>query len=573
MINIRMWAPKVVVGLLFCFWVGEIFAQIPPNSRRFQINDYYGPDGSGGYELYRAHGFALQSADNIKTKIFLLPLVEARTHAIEFYDDDGFLYDPADSPKQLARSISIPLALHQKLPSKEHTPAFVSALSDGISVTNYMYPSAKAPNGMSLIYPPAQGLAPQLHQANMERDRLFAEQQKMIEQFDNYAPELVNLLELEISVRIGSEQISVVSYPHSFITMGDTLSVAVENPSMYEQNRIRQGKMDVLVAYKFRDAKTSTISARFDAKRIVNRFLREVQQSSVKKKSSGWQFLGFGSRRSTLKTAFNQSVDSQFKGSTSESTTIEMFDADDSMIEQFEADFFPELSRQSVIENHLEAARIAAASGNEKLRDLHLKYADAVENSNPDLEVDVADAVASLSAGDYAGFLAKGVRWGDHRATGNSSFRRVINEQAAIDKNKAWSQSRTVSVQRSLTMKADRLNTREQWPDMGICGVVSYNYQVPIERWNGWQWVQKVGVMPTCVTENGPARSAGIIPGMIVADFDGELFTSSLEAEDFLRRYKPGDRVTARVVDFPPGRPPQYTDYDIQLSAGKPIKL
>ncbi|MEZ8338793.1 hypothetical protein AB6C52_13285 [Vibrio cyclitrophicus] len=570
MLGFKAWDPYVMGCLLLCLVAGDLFADVPGNSRRFQISNYYAPDGNGGHTLYRSHGFSQQSATGIKTRIFILPLVELNEGQMKFIDKQGFLFSPDDTPNKLAHTISIPLTITQRLPDKTHIPAIVSALDSGLERKNYMYPAVKDPNGFPLIYPPAQSLMFPIQQMNQNREKLYQEQEALINKFKNFAPELVNLTELEISVRVGSEIIANSRYNNSFTIMGNSLAIDVTNPTIFQQNRIRQNGHEVLVAYKFRDAKTATISANFNAKKIIDSFLSETQNSMVAQKSSGWQFLGFGSRRKTLRTSFNQSVDNQFKGEEVEKTTIEMFDADDSMMAQFEADFFPALSRQSVIDNHLEAANKAADIGNSKLRDLHLKYADSIKNSDPNLEVDIAGAVASLSAGDYAGFIAKGVRWGDHRASGNSSFRRVIHQQAEINKQKSWSQARTISVQHSLTMKADTLKEKEQWADMGICGMTSYNYQVPVQAWNGWVWETRTGALPTCITEGGPAHIAGIIPGMIIVSFDGEVLINQLDTQDFLDDYEPGDRVTAKIVNFPPGQAPTYHKIDMVLSAGPP---
>lgn len=156
-----------------------------------------------------------------------------------------------------------------------------------------------------------------------------------------------------------------------------------------------------------------------------------------------------------------------------------MFDASDDMIAQFENGFFPELSRQRVVEGHRQAALKAEEAGNNRLRDLHLKYADSVKVDDPDLQVDIEKAAAALSKKDYIGFLAHGVRWGSRKATGNSTFPRVISTRVDTEENKNWSQRRTVSVQHSVSIPLDKQSAeKEQDVFLGAVNAVSYRYPI-----------------------------------------------------------------------------------------------
>lgn len=547
------------------------WGDVPHNSRHFSISNYFYPDIDGNYVRYRAHGFAQQRTDQNVGRLFLLPVIELVPEKVQFINETGIDFDPLTSDT-VATTIIVPLRITKRLPSKPHLPAIAAALEGGIERSHYVMPMAKATDGSFLIFPPASGLMHQLMNSVAAYQTMLDEQERDIGKYENYAAELVSLSEMEVNVILDNQIIARRVFDNTFISRsGSFLNIEVVNPSLYQQNRIARGNMNVLVSYKFRDARTRTINARFDARRIIHSFLSETQRSAVSSSSSGWSFLGLGSRRKTVKSAFDSEVRSRYEGSNYESTSIEMFDASEDMIAEFERDFFPELSRDKVIENHLAAA--AEAGSDTRMRDLHLKYAESLQISDPNLEVDIAGAVASLAAKDYAGFLAKGVRWGSHRATGNSSFRRVVVDDAEIESKREWAQMRTVSVQHALTENVVAFEKDEHRPSLGLCGAMQYNYPVPERNmWGQMMMRQRQGMMPSCVTEGGPAFRAGLIPGMIVTAIGGRAITNDTQLADLLRQYEPGDRIRVKIREYD-GMNPMNTwerDFELVLTAGAP---
>lgn len=377
------------------------FAQIPHNSKKFSISEYYYPDLRGNLTKYVCHGFVQPRAGTAKARLFLLPVLNRDENKVKYIDSDGNEFKPVGGSK-IAKSIIIPVKISSELPNVTQIPAIVSSLEDGVTQPVYIRPMVTGPNNTFYIYQPAAVMQPTLIQSASGYKSMYDKQQKLVERYANYSPELASLTEVEVAVLIEDQIIANKSYKNTLLFNNGLLTkIEVVSPSLYQQNRVLGGNYDLLVTYKFRDAKTSTISARFDAKKIINHFLEETQKSMKKSSSSGWQVLGFGSRKKTLKTSLSIAMKENYKGENYQSTEVEMFDATDDMIEEFERDFFPEITRERAIENHRAAAAEAASNGNNALRDLHLKYVASLENSDPNLDVDIEKAASALSAGDY----------------------------------------------------------------------------------------------------------------------------------------------------------------------------
>lgn len=564
----------LTAGLLLTF-VFEGIAQMPLNSKRFIITDYYYPNSKNNYVEYRAHGFAQQTTSSLKGLLFFLPIITRDNEKIEFYDENGIDFEPVVGNTKLAKSIVIQINISSNLPNDTQLPAIASALGNGIKISNYIRPMAKGPNDSYLIYPPAQfgGLEPALRESAKDYEQKLAEQAKISSEYSkNYKAEIVSLSELEVNIQIDNDVISSVKYDNTFVTTSGVLAkMVITNPTISQQNRIARGKFNVFVRYKFRDANTSTIEAQFDAKKVIDKFLEETQKSHQSSKSSGWQFLGFGSRKKTVSTSLNSELQSNYHGDNYESTVVEMFDPSDDMIKQFENDFFPEIAKEKVIENHKAAALLAESQGNNSLKELHLKYIAALQSTDPNLEVDISKAVASLAAQDYVGFIANGVRWGSNETGANSSFRRVVHTTQEIEDKKVWAQKRTYSVQHALTEIIEPKTITKNHVSLGLCGAMSYNY--PIYTQNNFGQIQttmKTGMMFSCVIDGGPLRTAGLIPGMIIKSIDGRVITTGAELETLLDMHKPGDKISIKTIDYQGIQVIEKT-IEVKLTAGAPI--
>lgn len=554
----------IAVSLLLLYSTFSVNAQVPYNSKRFIVNNYFYPDSKGNFTRYRAHGFAQLSVNSVKGSIYYFPILSKNDSEIKYIDETGLNFTPNGT--KTATAIIIPINIKTELPNPTQLCSIMGELM-GEKQFRYYPPVAVGPMGSFLVIPQSQHLLqPLVDNANQYVSQML-KQQAIANEYKNYNAEQISLSELEVRVIIDNKEIGYQRFDGTFINPeGYLTQVEITNPTIYQQNRISQGNYRLVISYKFRDSKVSSINAQFDAKTIIDQFMKESQTSAQQSSSSGWSFLGFGSRRKSLKTSFDRSVENQYNGDHYQSTVVEMYDATDDMIAEFERDFFPELTQQRVIENHLKAANEAAAQGNTALRDLHLKYASSLQNNDPNLEVDIAKAVASLSQNDYVGFIANGVRWGDYRTEGNSSFRSVIHSHEEISKMTKWTQVRKVSVQHALTESIEALQEDFFMPSLGICGMIGYTYGAPVQTPWGMQLEQRQGIMPSCVIENGPAYKGGLMPGMIITKIGGKVINNLTELEELLDDYEPGDNLTIRILN---PNAPQYSETDLTIKLTK----
>jgi len=542
---------KLLLSLLtVVLSMGPLLAQIPVNSKRFFVDDYFYVNARGNYDRYSTHGFIAQSPSNVAAKVFILPSLGITGDEITYISEDGNTFRPYGST--VARSIIIPVNFEAKLPGSNQYPAIY--LADGQPGDNWqILPLMSNPNGTILMSnnPPVP-LGPitgqitnNINTAAQEYANHYKTQQDLINNFGSkYDLELVNITELEIEVIIDNEVVSSVSYPGSIVNNSGLLTeIAVVRPSLYQQNRIKGGNFLLSVSYKFRDVNAQYINARFNVRRIINQFVQETQRVARSSSSSGWQIMGFGNRRKRIRTSISYDLQQQMQDRTYEQTVIEMFDASDALLEQFEATFFPSLSRQRVIEGHLAAAEDPTVPS--ELRALHLRYAEALQVEDPNLEVDVEKAAAALSKKDYAGFLAHGVRMGSSSGSSNSNFRRVVNSQADIEQNQQWTQVRNVSIQHKVTqlVKPHEEDYHEVW--LGLSGAIPFNYLDQPNQFS--QPVQRTGLVLRGLMTNGPMHSAGMAAGMLVESIEGQRVGTREELLSLLEDYEPGDELDFRV--------------------------
>ena len=70
------------------FVVFPVFAQVSPNSRRFEVKNYIAIDQTGNYHPYFTHGYAEITPNGTRAKLFIMPLLEidpAKTLDVFFF--------------------------------------------------------------------------------------------------------------------------------------------------------------------------------------------------------------------------------------------------------------------------------------------------------------------------------------------------------------------------------------------------------------------------------------------------------------------------------------------------------
>ncbi len=538
------------VSIITVLFVQNAFTQILPNSKKFDIKDFLLQGPTGSLKHFNSKGFIQHTASGSSGRVFILPTVKIDFANIKYSGDDGISYDAYLGDDVPARSITIPITYHLELPLKSEIPVLYDA-SVGLQLTRFFpeplpikFDDWTWNSWEAINYPGFKNTMKSIYDQYVND---YNNQQAKIAKFANYAAEKVSLNSLEVTLNVDDEYISGKKYTGDFF-VGDNIltTISIRNPDLYTQNKILQKQFEIVASYKFRDAKTSTISAQFDASQIINHVLEESQKSLQKKKSSGWSVLGFGQRRKSIRTSINQQVNNQVNDNSLEGTKIEIFDADDSMIDNFENNFFPVINKNEVINNHKIAAINAANDGKDSLSNLHLSYAKAIEENDPNLETDIAGALASLAAQDYIGFVAKGVRWGSNTGTGSNSFRSTITSNIEISKRKDWLQSKTISVQRTLTERIPFIAQRlKHQPYFGFMLTLETSYQV----FGTDNWGRPIptgyskGVVPVLVAKGGPAHLSGIQPGMIITFIDGVPITTNDDFKLKLKDRNPGEEV------------------------------
>lgn len=546
-------------------------SQVTPNSNRFDVENYIAIDNSGKYYPYTAHGFYENAASGATAKIYLLPILKLDLTKIKFIDQQGRESSQSD---ENIRSMIIPVTQDLALPNESQKAAIDAAINGHTTIRAFFSPIVRNSAGFPVVSPFVNSNSTLYNQivamaTNYEANAINPQQQLINDYNARYKAQIISLTELEIIVEAGSEVVYTKRIPSTWITTGGTLSrITIDNPTEYVKNLIAGGNGQILFSYKFKDSKSSTISAHIDATAIVNQLLSEAYQSSVSQQSSGWSFLGFGSSKKSIKSSFDQQVSQQYNANSIANTTIEMYDADEQMIKEFENTFFPTLSQQEAIQNHINAAEKAKAEGNTALQNLHLKYVESLQNNNPNLTPNIEAAVAALGKNDYIGFIANGVRWGSNSASGNNSFRRVLSSSEMTSMAANWDQTKVISIQHSVTQPVTVSEEVEFRATLGLIDAIPFQnnlymstgYSVAMQNING------VFIGP--ITVGGALHQNNIAPGTLMTKIGSYAVYSGQTLTDALSHYKPGDKTYITLIVPTAANPNVFQEQRVQVTLG-----
>lgn len=540
---------KKICFLALLSYAHTQFSQVTPNSNRFEIKNYIAINDNGKYYPYNAHGFIENAGSGSNGKIFMMPLLELDLKRIRYIDSNGHETDKSSSD---VYSITIPITANTSLPNESQKAAIGSSLNSGTAIKFFAPPLVKDNFGGNLINPNAGIYSPQIiAQINQYEQNILHKQQQYIDAYNQHPSQIISLTEYEVIVKVGNETVYSDRFPGTLIAMGNSLDdISIDRPTPYVKNRISEGNFTILIKYKFRDSKNSYINAQIDANTIISQFFSEVQRSTVSQSSSGWSFLGFGSRRKSLKSSFDQQVDQRYTDQRFSNTTIEMFDVDDQMIQLFEDNFFPKTSQQNAIDNHLAAAEKARQEGNSQLQQYHLDYVKALQTNDPNLEANIGAAVAALSKNDYIGFIAHGVRWGDYRTEGNSTFRRVLNSTEMAEMHTRWSQTKTISVQHSVSQKVGITQNVELRASLGLINGIPYpaNNMFISNGFTG-QWKTIRGIVLGPIIAGSALHMKSITPGTLITKIGSHSVYDAQSLTDAMESYSPNETTTVTVIE------------------------
>ena len=548
-----------------------VAAQVEPNSDFYTVREFYYQNTDGEWVEYRGAGFAGPKVEGVTPSLWVLPRMWVDRAAIRFVDANGEPFTPTSSTAVRVYSVNVPVAYDAKLPGRPQQAAIGAALKgEGI---NYF---EQRPQLDNLGNPPMLPAATQdfqvrqlIMQSYQQRIPYFDALDRAVANYGSYSARAAALNEVKVALLIDGVEVASREYKGTQINYGGTLpAVPLVSPSIYQVNKIRNGDFELLVSFRFRDAKWAFVDGRFDAKLVIDQFIEETQTATTASSSSGWQVLGFGSRRKRLKQSLSQNFSYRDKVDRIENTRLVTFDATDDMVARFETAFFPEVAKQKVIESHLAAAGQADNEGRADLAKLHRDYVTAIQNDDPSLEVDINKAAAALSAGDYAGFIAHGVRFSNNDQTRTNNFRRVITRQVEIDEKREWLDYRQTSVQRETSIPLPIESSAEARGSLGLCDGQVGPFRI-VRPFGQFQDVS--ALLVTCIQTGSPMARANVLPGTVIISINGHLPTSFQDLDQLLDSTRPGDEMHIRYVN---GFGPQGTiiaDRWVKLVRGKPV--
>jgi hypothetical protein len=533
-----------------------VSAQVPPNSRYFSVEEYFYRDSTGNYRPYRVAGFASPAQTGNPARLIILPTLYIDERSARFFDAEGRVFDPSAGGR--AQTIVLEPRITNALPTQIQIPAIGGALT-GVNEREHLM--APLLNTMNLPYmfeghlaPPASynwgNIAFAINQHYQAYTNQVSQQATRGLAYASHLPQQGNVSQLKVSLLVGGEVVATRVIPGNSISPNRVASISLQNPTPVQQNMIASGDYELELSYGFRDVSTASIQARLDAVAVVDQVLRETQTATTRNSSSGVQILGFGSRRTKIKSALDQQISSQHNETNIQGTSIVSYDATDAMIERFENAFFPKTDIGDVIRSHREAAAAARQQTppNTRLAEVHEGYANALASSNQLAEVDMEKAAASLTAGDWAGFLAHGVRAASNNDRRVNEFRRVITNHEEIRRQNSWSELQQVTLQREATSVVRPPRTRDRPAYWGICGKVPTTFNAFVANsWSPGSWQGREGVLITCVHEGSPAAQANLVPGRIVTRIGSRPVRDLADWEEVTQMYAPGDQAQVGV--------------------------
>ncbi|MEW6369469.1 MAG: hypothetical protein AB1584_00930 [Pseudomonadota bacterium] len=524
--------------------------EITANTRFFNLTNWaYKDDTSPDMLLYNVAGFYIANAPLTSQRVAILPSIRYSANSVQFISKNGMPIEDISSlnPSDV-ETVEVTLWYNGNLPNREQSIGIVSQLG-----TNTIRPVAKyIPFDFNFINNPSYvnwGLPHQMkmaiHNDLMKLQQDTAQAENLYAAWQSRLPQVVVIKNATVRAVINGEIVGETSSSNWVAPSGALPMLYLKGLSPYQINRIRTGGMELSVEYTFQDTRTSSINAQFDFKAIMQRVIDDSYSRVITRKTSGFQFLGMGSKKSTMKERIKQALTDQTSGGTYGQTMIQMDDADESQIAMFTERFFPTLSRDQVIENHMNAAAAAQSEGKTELAETHRKYAEDLRAEKLDLSVDTAAALAALNKDDYVGFIAHGLKIGSAANKGTFEYHRVLNSRSELVKKEDWSHQMNTTVNRTITQLVP-VKTVQRKPFLGMCSANNMRLALWVADHTG-NWFPnptlKNYFVPFCVVQSGPMANAGIAPGTLIESIDGAVINTANDLSAVLNGKRPGDRI------------------------------
>lgn len=523
---------KFTFSLLFLS-ISSTFAQSTPsldsNSEYFSIKDsYYFEPGKKDLSVYNTSGFFQRASTGNFQKIFLLPSITVKEFKFISNNGKGYLESEIFDEKNIEK-IQLSLNYNGSLPTKPQTLAILKSIThtqsefptDSIELLDLSKPNNFVVANLNLE------TQNKINTLNTSIQNTIRGNNALINTWNNYNPNIVAMTDVTISLLVDGENFGETKIEHTFVSNGTLPNIYINNVTPYVIKRIKDNGYQIMVSYSFRDTNLASIHAKVDFSRILNKMIEESRKTSVVTSSSGFQFLGFGKRKQTMRESIKEQLAEQLTDETVTNTSININDADDQLITYFESIFFPKIEEKDVITRHLDAADEAGKEGKKDLEKAHRKYAQYLSTQNPDLKVDTEKAIASLAAGDYVGFIAQGFKVGSVQGGDSTDYVRVLNFKSEEVISKNINLNKTVSVNRSISQVIEK-ETRERDKFSGICGsaivpVTDTSLSAYIGPSGNPFFTQQLKLaLVNCIIPNSPSHQAGIVPGDLIYKINGK---------------------------------------------------
>ncbi len=527
-----------------------------PNTRFFSTGGVaYLKDGK--IVKYRGVGYYVPARGDLAAQVTMLPRLSVRQDELKAFDLEGNpIQETRLTDAEKVSSVEVKIGYTGALPL-EPEGAAIAAEVHGTPLSLFLADPLVLPSGQPVMFPPAASspFAPTIISATQSYAERLKPQAQWIAKWKAMRMEMASLDGLSLRLLVDGEVLASRSIPGSAVPQNGRLpSLFVRHPTTSHFNRLRGGNYEVEVSYQFRDSHAGTITANYDFRQVMTEYVEQTQQTITKSRSSGFSIFNVGSSRRSISQHVKSEDKSHASSDARTSTVIEMEDADPNLISQFESRFFPELSKQKAIVEHTRAAEAAEQSQQPTLAKVHREYAQALMADNKEKELDSVGAAAALSSGNYAMFIAKGVRFNQSSAQQSNSFHRVMSARAENSVSIDWTGRRVSSVRRSVNIILEPERVREVRGWLGLCDAAP------------WLAFGRTHFVPTCIVAGSPLHRAGIQPGMLIDNINGHTVETIGDLDEALDDAKPGDKVALAVL-FPDGK---YRRYSVTLAEGLP---
>lgn len=571
----RMLAKKILFGTIFGLLIPSqnVFSEpvkFQPTTQYFSVKNFYVFDQSG-YKPYSVDGFYEGVSNVADPKLLLFPKLRLNKNNIIVLDSKAKKIDNLDNlnADDISKIIII-VKYNPELPTKQEGVGISYALN-GMSSKGYIVNALRNPDKTIPYHQNIFNLPNGLMYKNIidqqynSYDNERKEQQQLEEFWKKYKLQTINFEDLKLQALDQDEVLGESTTIEGGVSFnGDNISIIIKNPSIQTLNLILDGNYQVKASFLFKDSSTSSIDAKFDQSIIMSKYVKQTQDSLVSNKSSGWKIFNFGNRRKSVKESYREQIEQQTKTDEKTNTAIVMEDADEDMIKIFENKFFPEVTRDQVVKDHLAAAQVATSNNQPDLAKAHTAYVTMLTSQDESSKVNAAEAAAALSEKNYAMFVAKGMETYDNSGKATGHYQRIITQGSEYSKDMDWNYTKKRTVKRKYNILMNPLSESNQKGSLGICGIAPYQYNKNYLPYNHPNYVYDA-FMITCVTEGSPLHKSNIVPGTIFDTLNNKKILNLSDLEDALINKKPGDSIRFAYANaFTP-----YTQtIDVKLAVG-----